>query len=100
MREDDRRELFEIYTRMIGDYYLLKDALRLALEDEPIKLARAKAYWLANIDIGISASDYIGPPETFSSFLENEGIIDDCGEFIEFKEFKEFKEINDDEKEG
>jgi len=49
----------------------------------------AKAYWLASLNIGVNASEYVTDNVTFKSFLVKNDIMTDDEEFIETEDFEE-----------
>ena len=74
MNEPIRRELFDIYTRMVEDFDSLNDIIRREVGGHEGEVA--KAYWLGNIDVGLRAASYVTQGPTFKDFLVKSGIID------------------------
>jgi len=84
MRQQDRRDLSDIYDRMCADYSKLTDIFRVNASSNEYN--RARAYWLASLETGIKAEEYFGTGGSLKQFLVDNGVIDDCGEFIEEEE--------------
>ena len=80
MNNEDRKELFEIYSHMVEDYNKVKKILR----NSNLKgIEQAESYWLGNIDIGLNGEHYFSYSPNFKSFLKDNNIIDDDEIFID-----------------
>lgn len=75
-----RSELFECYCKLDESYNTIKRILR---EEGGIDYERARAYWLGYLDQAVSCEDTFSGVTSFKDYLLSNGIIDDCGEFIE-----------------
>jgi hypothetical protein len=81
----DREELFEIYTCIQEQYCNLVNFIN-THRSSFHGVDAAKAYWLASLDVGINAENHFTYNPTLKTFLEDNGIIDEDGEFIEDEE--------------
>lgn len=52
----------------------------------------AKGYWFASLSTAIDSSEYFTHNPTFKSFLIEEGVIDEDGNFIELEDDEECEE--------
>ena len=75
---EDRRELYEAYIKLREGLETVRMIVKRTNE-----WPAAKAYWFGSISVGISDEEYVTRDTTLRSFLVNQGIIDDCDEFIE-----------------
>jgi len=85
MDQDVRKRLHEIYRNLDELLTELKDTMRSEPDLQPY-YEPARAYWLASLDVGLNAAEYVTFNPTFSGMLEDLGIMDYDGEFIECEE--------------
>ena len=75
-----RRRLFDLYTEISERVEEVKHLIRTS---SPQEYERARAYWIASLSVGLSSAEYCTHNPTMEQFLIDEGIMDDCSEFIE-----------------
>lgn len=83
----EREELYKLYIKLQECKSEIESLAR-----RTANWHNAKAYWFASLSSAINDDEYPNMTSTFKSFLMNEGVIDDDGNFIEWKDDEEFED--------
>jgi hypothetical protein len=83
----EREELYKLYIKLQECKSEIESLAR-----RTSNWHNAKAYWFASLSSAINDDEYPNMTSTFKSFLMNEGVIDDDGNFIEWKDDEEFED--------
>ncbi|MFA5203013.1 MAG: hypothetical protein WC708_01170 [Lentisphaeria bacterium] len=88
----EREELYKLYIKLQECKSEIESLAR-----RTASWPNAKAYWFANLSTAIDDSEYATHNSTFKSFLMEEGVIDEDGNFIEWKDDEEYGGMEDEE---
>src|SRR5512147_741495 len=77
----EREELYKLYVDLQEKLYEVEHLIR-GKDGWP----NARAYWFANLRSSLNEEEYISCNSTFLSFLQDHGIANSEGEFIELQE--------------
>jgi hypothetical protein len=83
----EREELYKLYIKLQETKNEIESLAR-----RTASWPNAKAYWFASLSSAIDDSEYVTHNSTFKSFLMDEDVIDDDGNFIEWKDDEEFED--------